>query len=244
MVNEPSATPGLDPHAAFDALIRRYVRPGTVALDAGAGRGERYRYDYADLAAAVVGADVDPAVATNANLTEAVRADLAALPFADATFDLVFAKYVFEHLEHPGRTLRELRRVMRPGGHLVFHTPNRYHYVALAARATPHRFHEWFNEQRGCDEADTFPTRYRANDRRSLRRALPAAGFRIRNLEMIEPPADYLFFHPWAHAAGEAYGRFLRRRPSLADLRCVIVGDAEAVGGPGTEVFARPSERT
>ncbi len=228
LTEPPPATPGLDPHAAFDALIRHYVRPDTVALDAGAGRGERYRYDYADIAAAVVGVDVDPAITTNANLTEAVCADLAALPFAGETFDLIFAKYVFEHLEHPGRTLRELRRVMRPGGHLVFHTPNRYHYVALAARATPHRFHEWFNEHRGCDEEDTFPTKYRANDRRTLGRVLPAAGFRIRSLEMIEPHADYLFFHPWAHAAGEAYGRFLRGRSALADLRCVIVGDAEA----------------
>ena len=66
LTEPPPATPGLDPHAAFDALIRHYVRPDTVALDAGADRGERYRYDYADIAAAVVGVDVDPAITTNA----------------------------------------------------------------------------------------------------------------------------------------------------------------------------------
>ena len=77
----------------------------------------------------------------------------------------MFSKYVLEHLDDPVRVFRELRRVTKPGGRLIVHAPNRFHYYALAARITPHRFHVWFNDKRGQDEEDAFETRYRANDR-------------------------------------------------------------------------------
>ena len=45
--------------------------------------------------------------------------DLYALPFPNATFDHVFACYVLEHLERPGRALENLLRVLKPGGTLT-----------------------------------------------------------------------------------------------------------------------------
>jgi SAM-dependent methyltransferase len=44
---------------------------------------------------------------------------LAPLPFEDATFDVVFLVDVFHHLTAPRATLRELHRVLRPGGILL-----------------------------------------------------------------------------------------------------------------------------
>jgi len=44
------------------------------------------------------------------------RADLLALPFADAAFDHLFACFVLEHLPDPAAALAGLRRVLRPGG--------------------------------------------------------------------------------------------------------------------------------
>ena len=219
----------IDDHLVFEQAVARYLQPGAVALDAGAGRGERYRYDYSSLGVRVVGVDVDPAVADNPNMAERVIADLAALPFAEATFDLVFSKYVFEHLDRPRNTFRGLRRVMKPGGHLVFHTPNLHHYVAWGAMLTPQRFHVWFNGKRGCDASDLFPTRYKANDRKTIRRLAAEAGFRTLSLELIEPRPDYLFFHPLAHRAGLAYERLVNSTERLAGLRCVVVGDLVAI---------------
>ena len=49
-----------------------------------------------------------------------VRAAADTLPFTDATFDTVVSTLVLCTVEHPGRALAELRRVLRPGGRLLF----------------------------------------------------------------------------------------------------------------------------
>jgi 2-polyprenyl-3-methyl-5-hydroxy-6-metoxy-1,4-benzoquinol methylase len=46
------------------------------------------------------------------------------LPFADETFDLVFMTEVLEHLVRPDQAIADVRRLLRPGGHLVLSTPN------------------------------------------------------------------------------------------------------------------------
>jgi SAM-dependent methyltransferase len=218
----------VDEHARFDALIRRYLAPDAAVLDAGAGRGVMYPYDYRDRVARMAGVDTDPAVMDNVNLTDAAVADLATLPFGDAEFDLVFSKYVFEHLDRPLTVMRELRRVLKPGGHLLVHTPNRWHYVALSASVTPTRFHVWFNERRGRVEADTFPTRYRANDRPTLERLARGSRFRLVELDLFETKPAYLYFHPWAYRAGIAYERLVNRSDALARFRVQLIADLEA----------------
>jgi ubiquinone/menaquinone biosynthesis C-methylase UbiE len=47
-----------------------------------------------------------------------VQADAEALPFEDATFDLIMAIGVLHHLRDPGRALRSLARLVRPGGYI------------------------------------------------------------------------------------------------------------------------------
>jgi SAM-dependent methyltransferase len=53
-----------------------------------------------------------------------VQADSAALPFADASFDLALCVDAFEHFPNPDRAAREIRRVLRPGGVFFLSAPN------------------------------------------------------------------------------------------------------------------------
>ncbi|WP_432172367.1 class I SAM-dependent methyltransferase [Streptomyces sp. Tue6028] len=116
------------------------LREGDRVLDAGCGTGRALPPLRAAVGAsgAVVGADLTPAM-----LEAAVRAgrdrdgqllltDVAALPLRTESLDAVFGAGLVSHLPDPAENLRELARVVRPGGTLaLFHPVGR---AALAAR--------------------------------------------------------------------------------------------------------------
>ncbi len=120
--------------------------------------------DFRDHAARICGVDLDPRVVDNPMLDEGQVADAGGIPWPDATFDLVFADNVLEHLPDPLDCLpRNRPRPQTRRRVFLFKTPNKTHYMPTIARLTPHRFHPFVNRIRGRAEADTFPTRYRAN---------------------------------------------------------------------------------
>ncbi|MBM7772705.1 SAM-dependent methyltransferase [Actinokineospora baliensis] len=107
-----------------------YLAPlcaGKTVLEAGCGEG----YGAALLAeeATVVGLDYDELsishVAKKYPAVHAVRGNLAGLPLRDGSLDVVANLQVIEHLWDQEGFLRECRRVLRPGGHLLITTPNR-----------------------------------------------------------------------------------------------------------------------
>ncbi len=54
-----------------------------------------------------------------------VQGDIYRLPFRDGHFDTVTACEILEHLDYPEKALREIARVVRPGGYAVISTPYR-----------------------------------------------------------------------------------------------------------------------
>jgi ubiquinone/menaquinone biosynthesis C-methylase UbiE len=54
-----------------------------------------------------------------------VLGDVEAMPFEDASFGTVVCTEVLEHVPHPDQALREIRRVLRPGGALIGSVPAR-----------------------------------------------------------------------------------------------------------------------
>jgi len=86
---------------------------------------------YAEAGARVIGVDVErknversAAFASGCSGARFLAGDVERLPFADASFDLVVANDSLEHFRDPGAALREVARVLKPGGSIfIFFTP-------------------------------------------------------------------------------------------------------------------------
>jgi ubiquinone/menaquinone biosynthesis C-methylase UbiE len=62
--------------------------------------------------------------------------DVQAMPFGDASFDVVVASYSAHHWEDPAAAVPEIGRVLRPGGRLVLYDFDRAPYDALDTAAS------------------------------------------------------------------------------------------------------------
>ena len=222
----PEYAANWDDHLFRERLLGR-IRPSDRLLDLGAGAGIVPMMNLRGRVAHVAGVDPDPRVADNPYLDEAAVGSAESIPFPDAHFDGVFSDNVFEHLAEPEAVLQEVARVLRPGGWLLAKTPNRRHYVALLARLTPHRFHQFVNARRGRAAGDTFPTLYRLNTRRDLERHARAAGLRLTKLELIEGRPEYLRMSAPTYLAGFLYERLVNATPRLARFRVVLIAELE-----------------
>jgi SAM-dependent methyltransferase len=114
-------------HEAAYAFAEPLVA-GRSVLEIGCGEG----YGTAQLARSartIVGVDYDALTAVHAAATypqaHFVRANLAALPFADESVEVVATLQVIEHVWNHGEFVGECLRVLRPGGRLLVTTPNR-----------------------------------------------------------------------------------------------------------------------
>ena len=100
---------------------------GRDVLDLGCNNGYGTNY-LRTTAKSVIGVDVSPTALSDAAIRfpglDLRLYDGGALPFSDAQFDTVVSLQVIEHVPDTGRYLREIGRVLRPGGIAIFSTPN------------------------------------------------------------------------------------------------------------------------
>jgi SAM-dependent methyltransferase len=114
------------------------LRAGDRLLDLGCGAGRHafealrrgarvtaFDYDEGELkdVAAVARAMADAGELPAAARSATTRGDATRLPFPDASFDRIIAAEVLEHIDEDGAAIRELVRVLRPGGTIAATVP-------------------------------------------------------------------------------------------------------------------------
>lgn len=148
------------------------VWPGARILDVGSGVG-RLMLRLQRRGCETVGADIlrrdllsaQRRVAGTGPLSTLVQADGGRLPFDNASFDFVACTETLEHAADAGLMLRELARVLRPGGRLVVSVPD------TLPELVAYHFYDLYRE-------DPFGHR-RIYTRRRIVKAVEAAGLRV-----------------------------------------------------------------
>jgi len=132
------------------------LAPQARVLDAGAGEG-RYAAYFPNQRYAGVDLAVGDAQWDYTGID--ALADLARLPFADRTFDAALNIVTLEHVPEPLEVLREIARVLRPGGTLLLVAPQQWE-----VHQAPHDYYRytrhglaWLLDRAGFAEARIEP---------------------------------------------------------------------------------------
>ena len=161
------------------AFFLPYLKPGMKLLDCGSGMGALTTSLAEWLAPGeVIGIDRESSQVEAARAWAAEKGvnnvqfkigNIYDIPFPDASFDAVFAFTVLEHVREPLRAMREMRRVLKPGGVAGIYDPD--YGTMLQTPSTP-SIQELNNLMRRFSEENASP--YYAREQRQY---LLEAGF-------------------------------------------------------------------
>ncbi len=190
--------------------VRRYVPlEGRRILDVGCGVG-MYTHAFRRYTPHVFGIEVefDRAQEARERAAGVVQAVGEALPFASASFDIVFSHEVLEHVADDRRTAAEMVRVVRPGGWIAIFVPNRLYAFETHGIYWRGRYHfgnKPFVNWLPTPLRNRLAPHVRAYTVRSLRALFPAEAVEVIVHTQIYPGYDKIV------ARAPRLGRWLRR---------------------------------
>lgn len=167
----------------FMLRVNSLLNPSDRVLDVGAGRGawvesttSKFKLALRSLkgkCAEYIGVDVDAAVLNNPTTHTNLLIANGVFPVDDESIDLILSDYVLEHVEDPASFVREVNRVLKPGGWFCARTPHKWHYVSCIAQIVKNKSHSRVIGivQPERESIDVFPTAYRMNTLGDIKRA-------------------------------------------------------------------------
>jgi SAM-dependent methyltransferase/catechol 2,3-dioxygenase-like lactoylglutathione lyase family enzyme len=234
-----------EPHASGADLARLVElanpQPAEFALDVSTGGGH-VALALAPHVGRIVASDLTPAMLAQARAfltakdvtnAEYVIADAERLPFLDGAFDLVTVRIAPHHYADPALAVREMARVLRPGGRLVV-----VDNIAPDDPALDATLDDW--------ERRRDPSHFRSYTRAEWRAFLAAASLRLtheetgRKLVTFAPWAERMGMSPEARAALE---RDMLAAPDATRAYFAVVGHGASVESWTMEYLIARAER-
>ncbi len=165
----------LMPDVAVQSLAPLGLHPDAALLDVGCGQGHLLRSLHGLGFRNLLG--IDPYVASDQTLGEGFRILKKNLSDTPGTFDVVMLHHVFEHLGQPLETLRDVARLLKPGGTALLRIP------VADSWAYRHYGPDWFNLDA--------PRHLFLYTRRSLERLAQQAGLRVESVHCDALPTQF-----------------------------------------------------
>ena len=188
----------------YEEILKEYFQSNYVWLDLGCGhqllppwRHEEEK-NLVKKIKTIIGLDYDfNSLLKHRTVNNRIRGDISMLPFFDNSFDLITSNMVFEHIKYPEVQLKEIFRILKPGGKLIFHTPNTLGYSTFIAWLIP----EMIKSKlvfllQGRIEEDVFPAYYKINSKSKIEKIAKLVGFNIKNIKMICSSANFVIIPP------------------------------------------------
>jgi SAM-dependent methyltransferase len=186
----------------FPHWVAQYCAPNSLVLDVGAGKGRlQSPAIIKQRVGQMVGVDPDPAISQNPHLDEWHCSTLEDFASESAgRFDFLYSMMVLEHITQPQAFFASCRLLLKPGGMFFAVTPNLWHYFGLATKISSMlKIEDRLLDLligKAAKEQYHFPTAYRANSLRILRRLLIEAGFREVEFRCFDAPFGYNYIIP------------------------------------------------
>jgi ubiquinone/menaquinone biosynthesis C-methylase UbiE len=202
------------------------LQAGDQVLDAACGTGivTRVAVQRCGRLGHIVGVDLNPGMLEVARAnTPATRvpiewrqADVCALPFGDGHFDVVLCQQGLQFVPDPGAALREMRRVLAPGGRLAFTVFSEIpaYYAVLADALARHV---------SAAAATSCLSRYTLREATTLQQLVNDAGFGAVEMRVLEVMRRM-------PASAESVVEAMARAPYARDVAAVDEDVRQAIG--------------
>jgi len=209
----------LHPYRLFENEVRRHLLPEPTLLDAGCGRTAPVLRTFNGSARRLIGIDLVE-FRHDVPGVELHRTDLGRTGLESDSIDVVMSRSVMEHVADPASVYAEMYRVLRPGGHFIFLTPNLWDYASIIAKLVPNRLHPWIvSRTEGRAPEDVFPVCYKTNTRRAVYRWAQQTGFGVESFRYLGQYPSYFMFNGFLFLLATAYEKTISRTERLGFLR-------------------------
>ncbi len=184
-----------DSLTVYRKIIEANADTETKILDVGCGHGDFLKGVH-DKTTHSYGIDPDKeAIDKNAFIKHKRVGTVEKLPFDNEFFDIVVSAWVLEHLQDPQKAFLEIFRVLKPGGKVIFLTPNAWNYNVWIIRLIPEIFHDFLTRKLyNRQEHDTYPKQYKINTVGQIARTLETIGFK-KSLLVLNGDPSYISFN-------------------------------------------------